>query len=104
MDQKQSAGPTLRLPEILDLTRAGPLAESFRALRGRDLAVDASRVQRVGAQCVQVIMSAVSTWRADGVALCITDPSPEFQATFSLLGIGLAEISAEEEISTEEAA
>ena len=96
MRQPQSAAQTLRLPEILDLTRAGPLADSFRALRGAKLTVDAAQVQRVGAQCAQVIMSAVSTWRADEVALCVTDPSPEFRETFSLLGIGLAEISTEE--------
>ena len=95
MDQKQT-GRMLRLPEILDLTYAGPLAESFRALRGVELAVDAAQVQRVGAQCAQVIMSAVATWKVDEVALCITDPSPEFSETFSLLGIGLAEISTEE--------
>lgn len=96
MDQNQSPGQTLRLPEILDLTRAGPLAESFRAVRGAALAVDASKVQHVGAQCAQVIMSAVATWRADDVALSVTDPSPEFCETFSLLGFGLAEISTEE--------
>jgi chemotaxis protein CheX len=96
MDQKQTAGRTLQLPDILDLTCAGPLAESFRALRGVELAVDAARVQRVGAQCAQVIMSAVATWKVDEVALCITDPSPEFSETFSLLGLGLAEISTEE--------
>ena len=97
MDRQQQAGHTLRLPDILDLTCAGPLAESFRALRGVELAVDAARVQRVGAQCAQVIMSAVATWKADEVALCVIDPSPELSETFSLLGIGLAEISTEEE-------
>jgi chemotaxis protein CheX len=96
MDRRPTKHQTLLLPEILDLTHAGPLAESFRALRGAELAVDASRVHRVGAQCAQVIMSAVSTWKADDVALCITDPSADFRETFSLLGIGLAEVSTEE--------
>ncbi|WP_158814574.1 STAS domain-containing protein [Methylocapsa sp. S129] len=96
MKQTQGTMQTLRLPEILDITRAGPLAESFRALRGAELAVDAAQVQRIGAQCAQVIMSAVSTWQADDFALCVTEPSPEFRETFSLLGIGLAEIATEE--------
>jgi chemotaxis protein CheX len=86
----------LQLPEVLDLTFAGPLAESLLALRGSALTIDAARVQRVGAQCVQVIMSAVSTWKADAAALCIINPSPEFRETLSLLGIGLADISMEE--------
>jgi chemotaxis protein CheX len=96
MQQTQRDARTLQLPEILDISRAGPLAESFRASRGAQLAVDAARVRCVGAQCAQVIMSAVATWEADDVALCLTDPSPEFRETFSLLGLGLAEISTEE--------
>lgn len=96
MTQTPSAEQRLQLPEVLDITCAGPLAESFLAVRGSKLAVDAARVQRVGAQCVQVIMSAVSTWKADEVALSVTDPSPEFRDALSLLGIGLAEISTEE--------
>jgi chemotaxis protein CheX len=92
----QPLAQTLQLPEVLDLSYAAPLAESFLALRGMNLTVDAASVQRVGAQCVQVIMSAVSTWRADEVALSVVDPSQEFRDALSLLGIGLAEISTEE--------
>jgi chemotaxis protein CheX len=99
MTQTQQGAQTLRLPEILDITRAGPLAESFRAMRGSKLNVDAARVQRVGAQCAQVIMSAVATWRADEVELCLTDPSTELRDAFSLLGIGFAEVSTEEAVS-----
>jgi chemotaxis protein CheX len=86
----------LRLPEVLDMTFAGPLAESLLALRGAELVIDASRVQRVGAQCAQVIMSAIATWQADDFALNLTDPSSEFRDAFSLLGIGLVEITTEE--------
>lgn len=96
MTQTPSAARGLQLPEVLDLTFAGPLAESLLAMRGAPVAVDAAQVQRVGAQCVQVIMSAVSTWKADGLALSVVDPSPEFRDALSLLGIGLAEISTEE--------
>jgi chemotaxis protein CheX len=66
------------------------------ALRGAKVSVDAAQVQRVGAQCVQVIMSAVATWKADEVALCVVEPSEEFRDALSLLGVGLAEISTEE--------
>ena len=96
MTQTPSAEQRLQLPEVLDIACTGPLAESFLAARGAKLDVDAARVQRVGAQCVQVIMSAVATWKADEVALSVTDPSPEFRDALSLLGIGLAEISTEE--------
>jgi chemotaxis protein CheX len=96
MTQTQSAAQTLQLPEVLDLTFAGTLAESLLALRGSKLAVDAAHVQRVGAQCVQVIMSAVSTWKADEVPFSVLDPSSDFCDALALLGIGLAEISTEE--------
>jgi chemotaxis protein CheX len=94
--QTPSAAQGLQLPEVLDVTFAGPLAETLLALRGSPLAIDAAQVQRVGAQCVQVIMSAVATWRADQVVLSLVEPSQEFRDALSLLGIGLAEISTEE--------
>jgi chemotaxis protein CheX len=87
---------TLQLPEVLDLTCAGPLAESLIAMRGAAITLDAAQVQRVGAQCVQVIMSAIATWKADDRTFSITDPSEEFRDALSLLGVGLAEISMEE--------
>ena len=96
MTQTPPGAQGLQLPEVLDTTFAGPLAEQLLALRGSPLAIDATQVQRVGAQCVQVIMSAVSTWEADQVALSLVEPSQEFRDALSLLGIGLAEISTEE--------
>jgi chemotaxis protein CheX len=96
MTQTQSVAQTLRLPDILDLTYAAPLAESLLGMRGGEVVLDAAEVQRVGTQCVQVIMSAIATWRADDIALCINDPSQEFRDALSLLGVGLAEISTEE--------
>jgi chemotaxis protein CheX len=99
MAPTQHATQMLRLPDILDITRAAPLAECFRSFRGAKLVVDAAHVQRVGALCAQVIMSAVATWKADEVALCLTEPSAELRETFSLLGIGFAEVSTEEAAS-----
>jgi anti-anti-sigma regulatory factor len=37
----------------------------FSHTRVRDIDVDASDVNRVGAQCVQVLLSAVQSWHAD---------------------------------------
>jgi chemotaxis protein CheX len=77
----------LQLPEVLDLTAAAPLAQSFLTRRGADLSVDASHVRRVGAQCLQVLLSAAATWKADGVKLRLDKPSEEFLAGTALLGI-----------------
>jgi chemotaxis protein CheX len=96
MTQSQSVAKVVELPEVLDVIYAAPLAESLLALRGSNVSVDAARVQRVGAQCVQVIMSALATWKADEVAFSVVEPSIEFREALCLLGIGLGEISAEE--------
>lgn len=79
----------MQLPEVLDLTAAAPLAQSFLSHRGKALSIDASRVRRVGAQCLQVLLAAASTWKADGARLSLTKPSEEFLEGGRLLGIHL---------------
>jgi chemotaxis protein CheX len=76
----------LRLNQVLDLNAAAPLATQLLALRGQNVEVDASAVERVGAQCLQVLLSARATWSADGAAFAVVAPSEEFTATLALLG------------------
>ena len=76
----------VHLRQILDLNAAAPLAAELLALRGRNLEVDASAVERVGAQCLQVLLSARATWDADGAAFALVSPSDEFASTLALLG------------------
>ena len=84
-----STGTTARvpLPEILDVTAAGPLTKSLLALRGSDVEVDASQVRRLGGQCLQVLISAANTWQADSCSLGVVAPSSEFVAGLKLLGL-----------------
>lgn len=84
---KRGAKKQLQLPEVLDLTAAAPLAQELLARRGGDLTVDASQVRRAGAQCVQVLLAAVATWKADGARLCVEKPTEEFAKVTELLGI-----------------
>ena len=58
----------IELPEILDLGAAGPLAAEFLSHRGEALCVDASRVERMGGQCLQVLLSAANTWKVEAPA------------------------------------
>ena len=81
----QSAA-VLRLGQVLDLNAAGPLAHASLALRGRAVEVDASAVEWLGAQCLQVLLSARATWDADGAAFSVVTPSNEFTSTLALLG------------------
>ena len=80
-----SAEP-LSLTEVLDLRAATPLSQALLARRGADLEVDASEVTRLGGLCLQVLLSAVSTWAADGRALRVVNPSDAFREGARLLG------------------
>lgn len=77
---------TLTLGDSLDVTAAGPLHKELLGRRGRPVSLDASQVRRVGGQCLQVLLSAQSTWAADGAAFEIVDPSPEFADGLALMG------------------
>ncbi len=87
--ERKSTRKRLQLPEVMDLTAAAPLAQSLLSRRGSDLSVDASRVHRVGAQCLQVLLAAVATWKADGMRLSLDKPTDEFLKGSALLGIDL---------------
>ena len=77
------------LPENLDLTAAAPLTERFIAARGEPVGIDASKVERLGGQCLQVLLSAVVTWKADMVPLEILKPSEAFESGLRLLGLSV---------------
>ncbi len=79
--------PSLQLAEVLNLSAAAPLAKVLSQMRGGDAVVDASQVQHVGAQCVQVLLSAASTWSAEGSSFRIVNRSAGFIASLQLLGI-----------------
>ncbi len=79
---------TLELAEVLDLKAAAPLASSLLAHRGRDVALDASRVRRLGGQCLQVLLSAKNTWNADEMSFEFINPSEDFAD--ALLGFGFS--------------
>jgi chemotaxis protein CheX len=78
---------TYKLAEVLDLKATVPLAESLLAQRGSELLIDASRVERLGAQSLQILLSAISTWHADGQPIEFIDPSERFIQGIAHLGI-----------------
>ena len=89
---KVSAEPEAAVPgglvlaETLDLNAAGPLAKELLALRNSNVAIDASAVHHLGAQCGQVLASALNTWANDGYALTFVSPSEGFEQGSRLLG------------------
>jgi chemotaxis protein CheX len=77
---------SVTLGDALDMTAAGPLTKELLAVRGKPVSLDASGVRRLGGQCLQVLLSAQTTWAADGQAFEIVEPSPEFSDGLALMG------------------
>jgi chemotaxis protein CheX len=90
----------LQLAEVLDLTVAAPLAQSLISRRGADLTVDASHVRRVGAQCLQVLLSAEATWKADGMRLSLDNPTEDFLKGTALLGVTFDQVIARGDLAS----
>ena len=79
------------LPAVLDIQQAAPLREQLVALRGQPVLIDGSLVERLGALCLQVLLSAQQTWAADGVSLIIDRVSEAFAEQWNAFGApGLA--------------
>ena len=97
MSATNPSSSVMQLPPLLDLKAAGGLLADLTARRGQDLVLDAGQVSRLGGQCLQVLLSAQSTWAADGHPFEIVDPSPEFTDGLALLGsVGLVPSSAQD--------
>ncbi|MGP0060558.1 MAG: STAS domain-containing protein [Beijerinckiaceae bacterium] len=94
---------SLVLPSILDLKAATPLVETLLPLRGGDLLVDASNAERLGGQCLQVLVSAVATWQADGFSLEFAKPSDAFIEGLAVLGTKLEDLLAAGHVPAEAA-
>ncbi len=77
---------TLKLRPILDLVAATPLKTEFVAARGHAVSIDASEVDRVGGLCLQVLLSARSTWAQDGLPFAFRETSAAFEAGLGTLG------------------
>ena len=77
----------LALVPALDVTHAATLADLLLGLRGKDIVVDASEVQHLGAQCGQLLVSAKRTWTTDGHAIRLEKASAEFIKNIRLLGL-----------------
>ncbi|MDD2705809.1 MAG: STAS domain-containing protein [Acidocella sp.] len=83
----------LELPPVLDLIAAPGLLEAFIGRRGQRLEVDGASVQRLGAQCLQILLAARAAWAADGLTLLVENLSEDFSAALELLGVAPADLT-----------
>ena len=96
MATKKNEKGTFTLAAVLDLNEASNLKANLLSLRGSPLSIDASTVERMGAQCVQVLMSAAKTWEKDGKPFLILKASDAFQTTMQLIGVKFEHLLAKE--------
>lgn len=90
MASKKPAGAkSLNLAPVLDLNEATALHGKLMGLRGSDLVIDASGVERVGAQCVQVLWAAKKNWDEDKLTFKFSKVSDTFSKTMQLIGINI---------------
>ena len=83
----------INLPPILDIVAAPGLLDNFLQLRGNEVSVEASQVQRLGAQCLQVFLAARSAWAEDNVTLQYQAPSKDFIESLELLGTSISKLT-----------
>jgi chemotaxis protein CheX len=94
--QTISSDEALHLPEALDLRTATGLAASILTHQGNQLLLNGSKVKKVGAQCLQILVSAARMWERDGVPFALAEPSDELKNSLAVAGIGIDMFSEKE--------
>jgi chemotaxis protein CheX len=75
----------LTLPAVLDLRAAGQLKADIQSRAGAALDLDASKVERVGGLCLQVLIAAEAHWRSAGHAFRLTNAGASFRDDLRLM-------------------
>lgn len=96
MKAKASAAKKLSLDSVLDLNAATGLHATLLGLRGSDLVIDASSVDKVSTLCVQILMSASKTWAEDQKNLTFSDMSDSLMKIMQLSGVNYEQMLAKE--------
>ncbi|HWQ86611.1 STAS domain-containing protein [Brevundimonas sp.] len=78
--------PVFVLPARMDASTLPGTHSDLASRRGADLDLEASQVDRFGAQALQLVLSAFASWREDGFRLRILDPSEAVRTAFDQLG------------------
>lgn len=77
----------VQLQSVLDFRVASDLRAQLLSVRGGDVVVDGADVERIGGQCIQVLVSAARTWEADGFSFAISRASNEMRRALAHVGL-----------------
>jgi chemotaxis protein CheX len=92
----KKADKKISLAAVLDLNEASTLRGKLVGLRGNNVVIDASAVERAGTLCIQVIMAAAKTWDEDKMSFTFSKVSDAFQKTMQLIGVNIDHLLAKE--------
>ncbi len=102
LDQDTPATPApdaaFMLPAILDLKAAAALKAQLLSRRGSPMRLNGAAVERLGAQCLQILWAAQLSWAADDHALTIDELSEDFQAALTIFGVKPADLEHQKEV------
>ena len=84
------------LANSLDIREAQPLAAEIHQNSNNSIDLDASNVKRLGALCLQVILSARKTSQENGQTLSIKSPSTAFLEDLETFGITIDNLNCQE--------
>ncbi|GEO83469.1 MULTISPECIES: STAS domain-containing protein [Alphaproteobacteria] len=96
MAAKKGEQKSLKLSAVLDLNEASNLKANLMSMRGDGLVIDASGVERVGAQCVQILMAGAKAWEMDKKPFSFAKASDAFLKTLQLIGVSVDHLLAKE--------
>ena len=74
------------LPPILDLRAAAPLKADLAARVGGPIDIDASKVERLGGLCLQVLIASAAAWQSTARSWRISGVSEPFREDVRLMG------------------
>lgn len=96
MSQVSAQTPVITLPAILDTRAVTSLKAELMAARGQPLSLEASAVERLGGLCLQLLLSAIKTWQADGHALIFLNVSEALRVQWQGLGASPEQLVAQD--------
>jgi len=83
-----SEANVLVLPVVLDLRAAVALKTEIEQRTGAGLDIDASKVERLGGVCLQILASASAAWKAGGQEVRLLGASEAFLDHVRLMNAG----------------
>ena len=87
MSEASPTPKTIQLPEQSTTATVAEVYASLKEAEGTPVEVDASQVQRLGAQVVQVLLAAEARWQEQSQGFSISQPSDAFVETGRHLGL-----------------